>query len=98
MSDLSCQYIELHYLLKSAKTKLVTIVTDGELSFVIEENEDEDAIGLATFFNIESTVFILCFVFVLGSESKLRQSTVITIIHIALTRCYSEGLYQGLFT
>ena len=49
--------IELWYLLKSIKTRLTTIVTDRELSLVIEEkSEDEGNLGLATYSNSESTV------------------------------------------
>jgi two-component system sensor histidine kinase VicK len=50
------QHIEPRYLLKSIQTKLPTIVTDRELSLVIEEKEDEDSTGLATYSNSESTV------------------------------------------
>ncbi|MGH9985638.1 MAG: hypothetical protein ACRD8W_16970 [Nitrososphaeraceae archaeon] len=46
----------MRYLLKSIQTKLTTIVTDRELSLVIEEKEDQEAIGLATYANSESTV------------------------------------------
>src|SRR5918996_649761 len=45
------KHIELRYLLKSIQTKLSTIVVDGQLSLVIEEKVDEDAIGLATYSN-----------------------------------------------
>jgi hypothetical protein len=36
--------IELCYLIKSIKTRLTTIVTDRELSLVIEEKENDDNI------------------------------------------------------
>lgn len=51
--------IELGYLNKSIHTKLTTIVTDEELSLVIEEKENEDdkaSLSLATYSNSESTV------------------------------------------
>ena len=57
------QHIELHYLLKSLQTRLTTIVTDRELSLVIEEKEDEDSIGLATYSNSESTVLSYASIF-----------------------------------
>jgi hypothetical protein len=52
--------IELRYLNKSIQTSLTTIVTDRELSLVIEEKEEENnkglGLGLATYSNSESTV------------------------------------------
>ncbi len=50
--------IEVRYLNKSIQTKLTTIVTDRELSLVIEEkgNADASGLGLATYSNSESTV------------------------------------------
>jgi hypothetical protein len=58
-----CKNIELRYLLKSIQTKLTTIIIDGQLSLVIEEKEDEDAIGLATYSNSESTVLSYASIF-----------------------------------
>lgn len=55
--------IELRYLLKSIQTKLTTIVADRELSLVIEEKENEDAIGFATYSNSESTVLSYASIF-----------------------------------
>jgi two-component system, OmpR family, sensor histidine kinase VicK len=55
--------IELRYLLKSIQTKLTTIITDRELSLVIEERENEDAIGFATYSNSESTVLSYASIF-----------------------------------
>jgi hypothetical protein len=65
--------LELRYLLKSIKTKLTTIVTDRELSLVIEEkkNEDESDLGLATYSNSESTVLSYASIF----ENLWAQST-----------------------
>ena len=68
------QNIELRYLLKSIQTRLTTIVTDRELSLIIEEKEDEDAIGLATYSNSESTVLSYASIFEnlwIQSEIKL---------------------------
>lgn len=50
--------IEARYLNKSIQTKLTTIVTDRDLSLVIEEKGNADAagLGLATYSNSESTV------------------------------------------
>jgi two-component system sensor histidine kinase VicK len=50
--------IEVRYLNKSIQTKLTTIVTDRDLSLVIEEkgNADASGLGLATYSNSESTV------------------------------------------
>lgn len=50
--------IDSRYLNKSIQTKLTTIVTDRELSLVIEEKGTEDTfgLGLATYSNSESTV------------------------------------------
>lgn len=50
------QHIELRYLLTSIQAKLTTIVTDRELSLVIEEREDEDTVGLTTYSNSGPTV------------------------------------------
>lgn len=65
--------LELRYLLKSIKTKLTTIVTDRELSLVIEEkkNEDESDLGLATYSKSESTVLSYASIF----ENLCAQST-----------------------
>jgi sugar-specific transcriptional regulator TrmB len=57
------QHIELRYLLKSIQTKLTTIVADRGLSLVIEEKENEDTIGLATYSNSESTVLSYASIF-----------------------------------
>jgi hypothetical protein len=65
---------ELRYLHKSIQTKLTTIVTDRELSLVIEEKEDkEDEVtsGLATYSNSESTVLSCASIF----ENLWAQST-----------------------
>jgi two-component system, OmpR family, sensor histidine kinase VicK len=64
--------IELRYLLKSIKTKLTTIITDGELSLMIEEKEDDDAIGLATYSNSKSIVLSVISIF----ENLWIQSTI----------------------
>jgi len=65
--------IELRYLLKSIKTRLTTIVTDRELSLVIEDkkNEGESDLGLATYSNSESTVLSYASIF----ENLWTQST-----------------------
>jgi two-component system sensor histidine kinase VicK len=65
--------IELRYLNKSIQTSLTTVVTDRELSLVIEEKEDEDSIdlGLATYSNSESTVLSCASIF----ENLWAQST-----------------------
>lgn len=65
--------IELRYLNKSIQTSLTTVVTDRELSLVIEEKEDENAIdlGLATYSNSESTVLSCASIF----EKLWAQST-----------------------
>ena len=65
--------IEFRYLLKSIKTRLTTIVTDRELSLVIEERENEDAFdfGLATYSNSEYTVLSSASIF----ENLWSQST-----------------------
>jgi hypothetical protein len=64
---------ELRFLNKSIQTSLTTIVTDRELSLVIEEKEDEDAgdIGLATYSNSEATVQSCASIF----ENLWAQST-----------------------
>jgi two-component system sensor histidine kinase VicK len=53
--------IELRY--KSIRTKLTTIITDRQLSLVIEEKENEDTIGFATYSNSESTVMSYASIF-----------------------------------
>jgi hypothetical protein len=68
------QHIELRYLLKSIQTKLTTIVTDRELSLVIEEKEDQEAIGLAKYVNSESTVLPYASIFEnLWIQSEIDQ-------------------------
>ena len=52
--------IELRYLNKSIQTSLTTIVTDRELSLVIEEKENGNDLGLATYSNSEINCPILC--------------------------------------
>lgn len=61
--------IELRY--KSIKTQLTTIIADRELSLVIEEKENEEAIGFATSSNSESTVLSYASIF----ENLWAQST-----------------------
>jgi two-component system sensor histidine kinase VicK len=63
--------IELRYLNKSIQTSLTTIVTDRELSLVIEEKEDDNDLGLATYSNSESTVLSCASIF----ENLWAQST-----------------------
>jgi hypothetical protein len=65
--------IELRYLHKSIQTKLTAVVTDRELSLVIEEKGDENAedLGLATYSNSESTVLSCASIF----ENLWAQST-----------------------
>ena len=67
--------IELRYLNKSIQTSLTTIVTDRELSLVIEEKEEENnkglGLGLATYSNSESTVLSCASIF----ENLWAQST-----------------------
>jgi hypothetical protein len=53
--------IEVQYLNKLSNSKLITIISDTSFSFVIEVNDDtaqttNEAIGLATYSNSESTV------------------------------------------
>ena len=55
--------IELRYLNKSIQTSLTTIVTDRELSLVIEEKENGNDLGLATYSNSESTVLSCASIF-----------------------------------
>jgi two-component system, OmpR family, sensor histidine kinase VicK len=65
--------IELRYLNKSIQTSLTTIVTDRELSLVIEEkkHEDDTDLGFATYSNSESTVLSCASIF----ENLWAQST-----------------------
>ena len=68
------QNIESHYLLKSIQTKVTTIVADRQLSLVVEEKEEEDAIGLATYSNSESTVQSYASIFEnLWIQSEIKQ-------------------------
>jgi two-component system, OmpR family, sensor histidine kinase VicK len=66
---------ELRFLNKSIHTSLTTIVTDRELSLVIEEKGDEDDIdlGLTTYSNSESTVLSSASIF----ENLWAQSLLI---------------------
>lgn len=68
------QHIDLRYLLKSIQTKLITIIVDNELSLVIEERESEEAIGLTTYSNSESTVLSYASIFEnLWIQSEVKQ-------------------------
>ncbi|MPZ06370.1 MAG: hypothetical protein GEU26_08140 [Nitrososphaeraceae archaeon] len=69
---LEYQHIEVHYLVRSIQTKLKTIVTYRELSLVIQEKENEDEVGLATYSNSESTVLSSIFEN-LWIQSELKQ-------------------------
>ena len=57
--------IELRYLNKSIQTRLTTIVTDRELSLIIEERgiEDTSDLGFATYSNSDATVLSYASVF-----------------------------------
>jgi two-component system, OmpR family, sensor histidine kinase VicK len=55
--------INFHYLNKSVQTKVTTFLSDNELSLVIELKDDtkesrDEAIGLATYSNSESTIVL----------------------------------------
>ena len=66
--------IELRYLNKSIQTRLTTIVTDRELSLVIEEKgtEGSSGLGFATYSNSDATVLSYAAVF----ENLWAQSTI----------------------
>jgi hypothetical protein len=67
--------IELRYLNKSIQTKLTTIVSDRELSLVIEDKGTEDTygLGLTTYSNSESTVLSYVSIFEnLWLQSRVR--------------------------
>lgn len=66
--------IGLRYLNKTIQTSLTTIVTDRELSLVIEEKKDEydTDLGLTTYSNSESTVLSSASIF----ENLWPQSTI----------------------
>ena len=66
--------IELRYLNKSIQTRLTTIVTDRELSLVIEEKgtEGSSGLGFATYSNSDATVLSHAAVF----ENLWAQSTI----------------------
>jgi two-component system sensor histidine kinase VicK len=70
--------VELRYLNKSIQTRLTTIVTDRELSLVIEEKKDEEDVnlGLATYSNSESTVLSCASIFEnLWAQSHRKRSS-----------------------
>ena len=70
------KHAELRYLLKSIQTNLTTIVADRGLSLVIEEKENEDAIGIATYSNSESTVLSYASIFEnLWIQSEIKERT-----------------------
>gem|GEM_PF-3480718 len=76
------------YLLKSIQTKLTTIVADRELSLVIEEKEDQEAIGLATYSNSESTVLSYTSIFEnLWILSEIKHSVI--YYHDQYYQCYN---------
>jgi hypothetical protein len=66
--------IELRYLNKLIQTRLTTIVTDRELSLVIEEKgtEDSSGLGFATYSNSDATALSYASVF----ENLWAQSTI----------------------
>jgi hypothetical protein len=66
--------IELRFLYKTIQTSITTIVTDRELSLVVEEKEEKNDIdlGLANYSNSESTVLSCASIF----ENLWAQSTV----------------------
>jgi hypothetical protein len=69
--------IEVRYLNKSIQTRLTTIVTDRELSLVIEdkENENKNDLGLATYSNSEATVQSCSSIFENLWSQSTRQSS-----------------------
>jgi len=50
------RHMKLRYLEKSIRTKLSVVVVDKGISLIIEENENENAIGFATYSNSKPTV------------------------------------------
>lgn len=71
--------ITIKNLEKSVQTKVTTIVADNELSLVIELKDDikhdsNEAIGLATYSNSESTVLSYASIFeILWMQSKIAE-------------------------
>ena len=70
--------IEIQYLNKLSNNKLITIVSDARLSLAIEVNDDtakttNEAIGLASYYNSESTVLSYVSIFdILWIQSELK--------------------------
>jgi two-component system, OmpR family, sensor histidine kinase VicK len=70
--------IEIQYLDKLFNTKLITIVSDRRLSLTIEVNDDtrkttNEAVGLATHSNSESTVLTYISIFeTLWAQAELK--------------------------
>lgn len=75
--------IEVQYLNKLSNSKLITIISDTRLSLTIEVNDDtapttNEAIGLATYSNSESTVLSYVSIFeTLWTQTELKTQNVI---------------------
>jgi hypothetical protein len=75
--------IEVQYLNKLSNNKLITILSDTKLSLTIEVNDDtapttNEAIGLATYSNSESTVLSYVSIFeTLWTQTELKTQNVI---------------------
>jgi hypothetical protein len=77
-----CPNINIQYLNPSAKTQVITIIADRELSLVMELKNDNkettnEALGLSTYSNSESTVLSYASIF----ESLWIQSELARRIH-----------------
>jgi two-component system, OmpR family, sensor histidine kinase VicK len=74
--------IEVQYLNKLSNSKLITIISDTTFSFVIEVNNDtaqttNEAIGLATYSNSESTVLSYVSIFeTLWTQTELNAQNI----------------------
>jgi hypothetical protein len=72
-------HINLRHLLKSIQTKLTTIIVDERLSLVLEERESEEAIGLTTYSNSESTVLSYTTIFEnLWIQSEIDNDSILS--------------------
>ena len=77
--------VNFHFFNKSAQPKITTLIVDTEYSLIITTNDDSkqtfnEAIGLSTYSNSESTVAAYTFIFEsLWIQSELKEHSELEI-------------------
>jgi hypothetical protein len=72
--NLQTQYTDL-----LPSSRLTMAIVDNELSLVVEEKKYEDPVGIATYSNSESTVYLtLLFLKIFGSNQKSNNNNVLS--------------------